>query len=464
MTNQQSSQVITSKTEKLDYKLFWNWDHSTNWCLNTIGRQNTGVGNLYTKVPGEFVRDAVRMIDWSAEHGIDAVGIVGLLRDSHGGLASAKKICGYARKRGVRVNLIAGLYSYGGIYYEGDSFLSLDRFLAKNPDCIAQDIDASPRYIQFAQPYGWKRQPMACSSNPKVHNFVLDTLAYLFMALPELGGIQMETGDCTPVCMCDACRARRAEMRGGEGRIPNLSLSDMAGIYPEAATVIRSVSKDAWIICEMYTHFLNNPAFNEPELPAMQKLLEMPDDIFWQWSDRHLKPNQWQNSDRLPESLRKFRHIMRAHHGTQWDGGRHTLVVEEIRKQCQLSFESGMQGVSIFGESSPFHTNTEFNYLALQYFADHPMDSLHDFAKNVMASRLGGTALAETYLEFGVFHKNPEKIPVAVKEIAKIIPGIKDSDALRRWCYLVSFLNSFHWESIQSDNEKNGTKVNLDML
>ena len=38
-------------------RLFWNWDHSTNWCLNTIGRQNTGVANPYTKRGDEFVKE-----------------------------------------------------------------------------------------------------------------------------------------------------------------------------------------------------------------------------------------------------------------------------------------------------------------------------------------------------------------------------------------------------------------------
>jgi hypothetical protein len=253
-------------------------------------------------------------------------------------------------------------------------------------------------------------------------------------------------------------------MCGGEGRIPNLSLSDMAGIYPEAAAVVRSVSKDAWIICEMYTHFLNNNVFSKPDSPAMQKLINMPDDVFWQWSDRHLTPTQWQETDRLPEHLRKFRHIMRYHHGTQWDGGRHTFVVDKIRQQCRLSFKSGMQGVSVFGECSPFHANAEFNYLALRYFADHPLDSLRNFAENIMAPLLGGVALAESYLEFGILNKTPEKIPAAVKEIAKIISGIKDCDALRRWCYLASFLNSFYWESTQFNSEKSGSKVNLDIM
>jgi hypothetical protein len=238
----------------------------------------------------------------------------------------------------------------------------------------------------------------------------------------------------------------------------------MADIYPVAADVVWSRSPDAWVICETYAHFLNSKVFNDPSSPAMQAMLKMPDKTFWQWSDRHLAWDSWQDDDRLPAPLQKFRHIMRAHHGTQWDGGRHTLAVENIRQQCRLSFESGIQGVSIFGESSPFHANTEFNYLALQYFADHPLDSLRDFAENVMAQRLGGTALAERYLEFGILNKTPEKIPTAVREISKITSGVKDYDALRRWSYLGSFLNSFYWESIQGNGEKSGAKINLDML
>lgn len=462
-SSKSSSSSSSRVSSSLPYRLFWSWDHSTNWCLNTLGTQNCGVGNHYTKKGDLFVKDYMRVVDWCAAHGMSAIGIVGLLRDCHGGMAAARKLCAYARDRGVRIYLIAGLYSYGGIYYEGDSPLSLDRFLTNHPECLGKTMDGKEQFVQFAYPHGYKRQPAACPSNRKVRDFVLDSLDYVFHAIPDLGGIQMETGD-SLVCMCEQCRERRAAMQGGEPRVPFISFSDMADIYPAAAEVIWARSPDAWVICETYTHFLNNKVFSNTKSPAMQAMLKMPEKTFWQWSDRHLAPGAWTPKDRLPAHLQKFRHVMRYHHGTQWDGGRHTLAVEEIRKQCLLSFEAGMPGVSIFGESSPFHTNAEFNYLALEYFADHPTASLQSFAENVMAPLLGGTALAETYLEFGYLNKQPEKIPAAVREIARIIPRIKKEDALRRWFYLASFLNSFYWEGVQSGYEKTNRKVNLESL
>ena len=443
-------------------RLFWNWDHSTNWCLNTIGRQNCGVANPYTKNPEEFLHDYTRMIDFCSENRIDAVGVVGLLRDRHGGMESARKICAYGRKHGVRVYLIAGLYSYGGLYYEGDSPLSLEKFLAENPDCMAQTQDHQPKYLQYCWPHGVKCEPAACPSHPRVREYILGSLTRQFSELPELGGIQMEAGD-SGLCGCEQCRARRSRS-GGADNCSSLSLSDMADIYPEAARVIRNVSKDAWIICENYVHFLNNPAYCDPDSAAMRKLLSMPDDVFWQWSDRRLKPGMWKESDRLPDHLRRFRHIMRCHHGTQWDGGRHTLVIDKIREQCRLSQLSGMDSVSLFGECSPFHANTEFNYLALSYFGDDPQAPLSSFMEDIMKPRLGGSLqLAADYTAWAGLTADPAKIPAAVDSITALLPKLsRDHEAVRRWIWLASFLNAYHFEYTQQNRIERTDRIDLD--
>ncbi|MCX6985969.1 MAG: hypothetical protein NT118_14655, partial [Lentisphaerae bacterium] len=332
--------------DKLTYKLFWTWDHSTNWVLNTPGTQNSGVANAYTKFPEIFARDYKRSVNWCAANGVDAIGIVGLLRDRHGGVKSAREVCAYARDHGVRIYIIAGLYAYGGIYYEGDSPWSLDKFLANNPDCMGRNRDGDLLFCQYEGRHGFKREAQGCSSSAKLNAFVLDSLDWVFKEIPELGGIQMESGD-NGVCMCKKCFDRRAEISGAtkDTFIPT-SFADMARIYPKAADAVWSRSSDAWVICETYHHFLEKDCqafFNaDNPLPDLKELLKMPEKTFWQWGDRHLDWDTWQEDARIPVPMQKFRHIMRAHHGTQWLDERHALVTDKIRRQCRLSFESGL--------------------------------------------------------------------------------------------------------------------------
>ena len=448
----------------LPFRFFWTWDHSTNWCLNVRGAQNTGVANCYTKDPKFFVRDYKRAIDWCAAHKMSAMGAAGLLRDIHGGVDSVREICAYARERGVRMYIIAGLFSYGGIYYEGASRWSLDRFLTDHPECMGRGEDGSPLY-RLMVGYGGNRPILTgCPSSPELNRYVLDSLDWLFGAIPELGGIQMESGD-VGICQCDRCRSRR---EAGSGEAPaEMSFNDMARIYAKCAKTVWNRSPDAWVICETYRHFLDRECrffSSDTPSPELRELLDLPEKTFWQWKcDRRLRSGDW-TGEPVPESLRKFRHIMRAHSGTQWWGGRHTLAVDEIRRQCLLSSRSGLQGVSIFGEGSVFHTNVEMNYLALEYFSDHPENSIGDFAGDVMAPLLGGKLQAEKYLEFGVLHRDPVRIPAAVAEIARILRGVVDYDVMRRWEYLASFLNAFYWEFRHPDYEERVETSNRNML
>ncbi len=229
--------------------------------------------------------------------------------------------------------------------------------------------------------------------------------------------------------------------------------------------MVRNAKPDAWVICEMYGHFRSNKTYFDAENPAIKELLKMPESTFLQWGDRGVNYEAWAKEPLLPEHLRKFHHIYRCHHSTQWSGGRHTLAVEEVRRQCEMAFRSGMQSVSMFGECSPLSSTSEFNYLALNYFGDNPLNSTDDFARDVMAPRLGGNCdAARKFLQFGVLTKEPEKISAAVQEIMQITSGIKDSEALRRWINLANFLNSYYWEFEHTKRAANAQKLDLDMV
>jgi hypothetical protein len=154
-------------------------------------------------------------------------------------------------------------------------------------------------------------------------------------------------------------------------------------------------------------------------------------------------------------SLLGFNHVMRSHSGTQWWGGRASFAVDKIRRQCYLSYKSGLNGVSIFGESAPFHTNAEFNYLALEYFSDNPCATIFDYIDDVMTPRLGGKSFAEFYYDISGLQSNIESIPQAVRSISKITADITEYDQLRRWQYIASYLNGYYWEAKMNEG-KNG--------
>ena len=164
------------------------------------------------------------------------------------------------------------------------------------------------------------------------------------MVLPELGGIQMEAGDSFQ-CLCDQCRARRAEMRGGEKRLPAFSLSDMAGIYPEAADVIRSRSSDAWVICETYTHYINNNAFNDVTSPAMQAMLKMPDETCGSGATVILASGLDPGGSSPEHCVVPACDVL-----TTVPNGRAVAALGSgpIRQQYRLSYATGIQGVSMF--------------------------------------------------------------------------------------------------------------------
>ena len=437
---------------RIPVRMFWTWDHSTTWCENVYGSQSIGVGNAYTKPGRFFLQDYTRVVDWCASHDMQAVGIVGILRDRHGGVDTVRRLCGYANSKGVKIYVIGGLFAYGGAYYEGESKWSLDRFLEANPDCMARRSDGGFHYARFISHGGSKNEPQGCPSSQKLKDYIVESYDWLFKAIPELGGIQMEAGD-NGVCQCPKCKERRGKRAASE----YMSLEDMAGIYPRVAEAVRSRNKDALIICETYHHFLDKSCgifYENPPGKDAKALFDMPKDIYWQWKcDDMLAKDTWPDGAPLPPEMAKAHNVMRSHAGTQWWGGRDLFDVDKIRRQCRSSWLSGLDAVSMFGEVSPFNTNAEFNYLALKYFADSPLATVDAFARDVMSPLLGGDSRAADWLRMARLEYDPEKIPAASAKIAQIAADVKDPEARRRWTHLGGRLDSFYWEW-----ERNGRK------
>ncbi len=126
------------------YRFLWTWDHSTNWDPAQPGGQEDGCCNPYTKLAGVFVSDYEKLIDSMHEHDLNGLIIYGFLRDSHGGIEAAQRLCEYARDRGVGIIPGVGVMAYGGFYYDGDHEFSMARRIEQYPEMSAIDENGKP--------------------------------------------------------------------------------------------------------------------------------------------------------------------------------------------------------------------------------------------------------------------------------------------------------------------------------
>lgn len=436
--------------ESLSSPVFWTWDHSANWKKNEHGKQVCGCNNPYTKSSKAFIEDYTRMILWAEENGIGAVGAVALLRDCHGGVQSARYLADFAAEHNVTLYLIAGLGAYSGIYFEGDSPWNLDNFLRENPECRALNADGS---LLISGAAGPNVNYQGCFSKPKMRDYVMRSVEWLFKEISSLGGIAMETGD-TKNCMCPECRKRRQIKENW------LSTEDMAMMYSGAVETIRSVKPDAMIICETYQHFLpSSKRFNDVDSEfgsgifeaQVQALSQVPKDVYFSWVADGLL-DDWKETDLMPEALRDHGHIMRAHYGTQWSwagpNGRHRLELENVQRMCHLSACSGVDKVSLFGESSVYNTNNELNYLAQIYFSHHPEREVDNFLKDVAANLLGGY---EAACIFHQINKKIDKHTLSMQDIDAACSYVASltGDQRRRWVWLSSYISSIYWDDTE---------------
>jgi len=437
-----ANQEISASEGPISTRMFWTWDHSTEWQLNKAGAQTFGASNYYTRWPEVFVEDYSRLLRWCGAHGVDAVVVWGLLRDTHGGLESARKLCDVADENGVRLLCGVGLNAYGGVYYQGESPYSLENHLAAHRDLIGVDANGKEMVYDFGLA-GQKKTAHACPSRTENQEFAAESLQWLFKEVPRLGGVQIEAGD-TGVCQCDLCKERRQHPSTG------FSWEDMALMYPMAADAIRSVAPTAWIVCETYSHpepVEGAPGFGEGK-PAWADACheKFPDDVFVQWvCDNYVEPKsalKWTDAGAVSKG--RHRNVMRAHFATYWGGIRGEVAFDWLADMVQKSIAHGFDGVSVFGEVSPFHTGAELNYLALEHFgsSQNPDADVGRFLRDVAGPLLGGEDQAKDFLRFARLKQaGPSDIDKAVQDICRRC-GKLPRPAARRWAWLAQFLES----------------------
>ncbi len=367
------------------YRILWTWDHSTNWDPSCPGGQEEGCGNPYLKPAEAFLSDYERLIDFMAEQGLNGLILWGFLRDSHGGIKAAQKLCRYAQKRGVRILPGVGIMAYGGIYYHGKHEFSIADRIEKHPEMSAVDENGRPYDYQQNPPDGPKMQVLCPSreENLEWHQRGLQWLVENF----EIGGINYESGDYA-VCHCDLCKDKKAGVNilapGEKTEKINVSFDAMAQTYPVLMKQVHGLRPDLWQVYSSYCGYRRDMA------QTVKHFLDsIPEYAICQWTLTHMLDEAhafgWEEDLVFPAA----HNIGFFHQGSQWFAamggkgpyGRYDDVVKTMQKAAANGIRGGLEGLVTHGEVPVTHPSWSRNYRAFSYFTHHPGKSVEDFEK-----------------------------------------------------------------------------------
>ncbi len=428
----------------INLRLLWTWDHCVQWTAGRAGMHDWGASNEYPGSAEDFLREYSLLVRWCGQNGIDGVVIWGLLRDGHGGVETATRLCETAEAAGVKVLAGIGLNAYGGVYYEGASEWSLNNHLEKHPELFAFRADGERHIIL---PGRFMPQPMlhACPSRPENIEYMRDGLRWLMETVP-VHGVQVEAGD-TLCCECPLCRERR------QHPVSALSWEDMALTYGPAAEAVWSVRPEATVVLETYSH--PDPA-PEGEAPgfgggapswAAECLAQFPRGAYVQWVGDYVTAphNSVPWTTRAPEGFAG--NIMRSHHATWWRGRGDEVAIHWLAEVARKSIAQGFDGLSIFGDKSPFRTGCELNYLALADYGSqaNPEADMDSFLKRVAAPLLGGDELAAEFLRLARLIEAPEELDGAVTAAQRQAAKLEGRPA-DRWTWLAWYLSRWVYD------------------
>ncbi len=397
-------EVPVAQNPGLTYRTFWTWDHSTNWELSQIGQQEIGVFNPYGKPPGGFLRDYKRCVDFCSRNRIAAIVIYGFLRDPHGGVEAAQDLCRYANERGVRILPGIAIGSYGGVYWEGENKYNLATWLAQNPQHAATlEKGVGFQIADLAFPLNFPKSDYtlsACPSAPETMDWMAEGVAWLTETF-DIGGINIEAGD-YGVCGCARCVARRGNEAEAARRLDDhgdsWSHTDMADNFPRLFQTARDIKPDLWIYSEIQWDNLLDPVAQaaQTRLPRGGIYQHTTNRSYWRRIEAELTRD-------YVEALPMQPNVLRCQFACQWNGDerseRYALNARVFGDMAGLCHRTGMSGLTIWGEPSPYHATVELSYLAFARFSWEPGLDWETFLSRDAAPLLGGTDAAREFID-----------------------------------------------------------------
>ena len=318
-------------------KVWWTWDVRMRWAHGFCASAESFESNYKAAV------------DSACKYGVEGIVIWGFLRDSHGGVESARRVCDYAAQHGVKILPGVGIDAYGGVFHEGDSPWSLDTYLAMNPGAQAIAKDGSPM-LHHWPPTAKTARRVGCASNMELMDFYKDSLDWLVDTF-DLGGFFIEQGD-IGLCHCPKCKSRT---RTTNLKKTPMALEDMSMRLTPIVSHALSHRKGLMILVENYCGF--GPA----EIAHVSRFLkDFPPEVFQSWQ-AYDAPARFEITE---QSNSPTEHGCMAIRTNNDLFGGEMEDIGNIRKANRLGRQAGLDMTYIYGEYSDQWPKTAANYRA----------------------------------------------------------------------------------------------------
>jgi hypothetical protein len=243
--------------------------------------------------------------------------------------------------------------------------------------------------------------------------------------------------------LCQTRRAEREDVQRRHGYVESWSHADMADFFPRLFEVVRARRPDAWVYAE-------NQWDNLLDQEAQQPLQTLPEDGIYQHT---FNRPYWERVQRelTPEYARGLptrTNVFRCQFACQWNGDRRSeryfFNGRDWMAMAKKAAETGFQGLTVWGEMSPYMAAPELSYLAFARFAWDPTLTWEQFLDDEVAPRLGGANAAERFLALteAVDHDPTLDIDALgrMQEEALDAARVTNPEAGRRWLTLTDHI------------------------
>jgi hypothetical protein len=217
----------------------------------------------------------------------------------------------------------------------------------------------------------------------------------------------------------------------------------MADFYPRLFEAATSRRKDLWLYSELQWDNMLDTEAHAPlrELPAGGIYQHTLNRTYWNKVNRELTPD-------IVAGLPTRTNVFRAQFACQWNGDdrteRYRFNGRDFAELCWKAGETGIRGLTVWGEPSPYIPTVEFSYLAFSRFGWDPTLAWERFIAEEIAPRVGGGAAAERYL--AIVEAIDGSRPLGEAAIRSMMgdalngAGHPDGEISRRWVWLAERL------------------------